>query len=64
MTDFDRRSFMGSLAALFAAFRIKGTPEHELVKATDDFLEDPDCEDEVCSCSCSGRRYATGCVCE
>jgi len=46
MTDFDRRSFMGSLAALFAAFRIKGTPEQELVKATDDFLEAPDCDGE------------------
>ncbi len=63
MTDFDRRSFMGSLAALFGAFRIKGAPEHELVKATDDFLEDPDCEEEetssseVTSCSC-----AFGCV--
>jgi len=60
MTDFDRRSFMGGLAALFAGFRIKGTPEQELVKATDDFLEDPDCEEEetsssseVTSCSCA-----------
>ncbi len=51
MTDFDRRSFMGSLAALFAGFRIKGTPEHELVKAADDFLEDPDGDVEEESCS-------------
>jgi len=42
MTDLDRRSCMGGLAALFVGFRIKGAPEHELVKATDDFLEDPE----------------------
>lgn len=53
MTDPDRRSFMGSLAALFAGFRIKGTPEHELIKATDDFLEDPECKEEEYSESSS-----------
>ncbi len=61
MTDVDRRSFMGSMGALFAGFRIAGASEVDLIKATDDFMEDPDCEEEessesstTCICSWSG----------
>ena len=58
MTDPDRRMFLGSLAALFAGFRTAGASELDLIKATDDFLEDPECEEEdtsstSCSSSCS-----------
>lgn len=64
MTDFDRRSFMGSLAALVACFRIKGTSEHELIKATDDFLEDPEGEgEEESSTSSSESSEVTSCSC-
>ena len=65
MTDPDRRTFLGSLAALFVGFRAAGASELDLVKATDDFLEDPDCEEEESSessHSCPNCRDPGSCV--
>jgi hypothetical protein len=59
MTDLTRRSFVAALGALFASFRQNGMTDVELVRATDEFLEDPEEEtstsSSVSSCSCPWR---------